>query len=79
MSVRNDLSSCLITLYIHPQEDLILYKLIYFGLSQRSKHSGGIAATLKAKKNELDMDYIEQWAARLGLSSVWKQMLDNVS
>ena len=65
--------------YIHSPEDLILYKLIYFGLSQQSKYSRDIAAILKSKKNELDMDYIEQWAARLGLSSVWKEMLDNVS
>ena len=65
--------------YIHSPEDLILYKLMYFGLSQQSKHSRDIAAILKAKKNELDLDYIEGWAARLGLSSLWKEMLDNVS
>jgi hypothetical protein len=54
---------------------------MYFGLSQQSKHSRDIAAVLKSKKNEneLDLDYIEQWAARLGLSSLWKEMLDNVS
>jgi hypothetical protein len=65
--------------YIHSPEDLILYKLMYFGLSQQSKHSRDIAAILKSKKNELDMSYIEQWAARLGLSSLWKEMLDNIS
>ena len=65
--------------YIHSPEDLILYKLIYFGLSQQSKHSRDIAAILRAKKNELDLDYIEQWATRLGLNSLWKEMLDNVS
>jgi hypothetical protein len=65
--------------YIHSPEDLILYKLMYFGLSQQSKHSRDIAAILKSKKNELDMDYIEGWAAGLGLSSLWKEMLDNVS
>ena len=65
--------------YIHSPEDLILYKLMYFGLSQQSKHSRDIAAILKSKKNELDLDYIEQWVARLGLSSLWKEMLDNVS
>jgi hypothetical protein len=65
--------------YIHSPEDLILYKLMYFGLSQQSKHSRDAAGILKAKKNELDMDYIEQWAAQLGLSSVWKEMLDNIS
>jgi hypothetical protein len=52
---------------------------MYLGLSQQSKHSRDIAAILKSKKNELDVNYIEQWVARLGLSSVWKEMLDNVS
>ena len=65
--------------YIHSPEDLILYKLMYFGLGQQSKHSRDIAAILKSKKNELEMDYIEQWAAQLGVSSLWKEMLDNVS
>jgi hypothetical protein len=65
--------------YIHSPEDLILYKLMYFGLSQQSKHSRDIAAILKSRKNDLDMNYIEQWAARLGLSSLWKEMLDNIS
>jgi hypothetical protein len=65
--------------YIHSPEDLILYKLMYFGLSQQSKHSRDIAAILKSKKNELDLSYIEPWADRLGLSSLWKEMLDNVS
>lgn len=65
--------------YIHSPEDLILYKLMYFGLSQQSKHSRDIAAILKSKKNELDMNYIEQWVDRFGLSSLWKEMLDNIS
>ena len=65
--------------YIHSPEDLILYKLIYFGLSQQSKHSRDIAAILKSKKNELDLGYIDRWVTRLGLSSIWKEMLDNVS
>jgi hypothetical protein len=65
--------------YIHSPEDLILYKLIYFGFSQQSKHSRDIAAILKSKKNDLDLGYIKGWAARLGLSSLWKEMLDNIS
>src|SRR5512145_1645154 len=60
--------------YIHSPEDLILYKLMYFGLSQQSKHSRDIAAILKSKNNELEMDYVEGWASRLGLSSLWKEM-----
>ena len=65
--------------YIHSPEDLILYKLIYFGLSQQSKHSRDIAAILKSKKTELDLDYIGGWATRLGLSSLWKEMLNSGS
>jgi hypothetical protein len=40
--------------YIHSAEDLILYKLIYFGLSQQSRHARDIAAILKSKKGALD-------------------------
>ena len=76
---RVDYGSPIGKVYIHSPEDLILYKLIYFGLSQQSKHSRDIAAILRAKKNELDLDYIEQWATRLGLNSLWKEMLDNIS
>ena len=65
--------------YIHSPEDLILYKLMYFGLSQQSKHSRDIAAILKSKKDELDLEYNEGWVTRLGLSSVWKEMPDNIS
>ena len=65
--------------YIHSPEDLILYKLMYFGLGQQSKHSRDIAAILRSKKNDLDVNYIEQWAARLGLSSLWNEMLDSNS
>ena len=39
--------------YIHSAEDLILYKLIYFGLSQQSKHSRDIAAILKSREEIL--------------------------
>jgi len=65
--------------YIHSPEDLILYKLIYFGLSQQPKHSRDIAAILRAKRDQLDFDYIEKWVTRLGLNSMWKEMLDSIS
>jgi hypothetical protein len=65
--------------YIHSPEDLIVYKPMYFGLSQQSKDFRDIAAILQSKKNELDMNYIEYRAARLGLSSLWKEMLDSNS
>lgn len=65
--------------YIHSPEDLILYKLIYFGISQQPKHSRDIAAILRARKDQLDFEYIEGWVTRLGLGLVWKEMLDSIS
>lgn len=64
--------------YVHSPEDLILYKLMYFGISQQPKHARDIAAILRAKKDQLDFGYIEEWTTRLGLSSLWKEMLDSM-
>ena len=65
--------------YVHSPEDLILYKLMYLGLSGQPKHARDIAAILRAKKNQLDFGYIEEWVTRLGLGSVWREMLDSVA
>jgi hypothetical protein len=65
--------------YVHSPEDLILYKLMYLGLSGQPKHARDIAAILRAKKNQLEFGYIEEWVKRLGLGSVWKEMLDSVA
>lgn len=65
--------------YVHSPEDLILYKLIYFGPSQQTKHSRDISAILRAKKDQLEFEYIEGWVTRLGLGSVWKEMLNSIS
>jgi hypothetical protein len=64
--------------YVHSPEDLILYKLMYLGLSGQPKHARDIAAILRAKKDQLDFGYIEDWVAQLGLGSVWKEMLDSI-
>ena len=65
--------------YVHSAEDLILYKLMYLGLSGQPKHARDIAAILRAKKNQLEFGYIEEWVAQLGLGSVWKEMLDSTT
>jgi len=65
--------------YVHSPEDLILYKLMYLGLSGQPKHARDIAAILRAKKDQLDFRYIEEWVAQLGLGSVWKEMLDSAA
>lgn len=64
--------------YVHSPEDLVLYKLLYFSISQQPKHSRDIAAILQARKDQIDLSYIEEWATRLGLSSLWNELLDSV-
>lgn len=64
--------------YVHSAEDLILYKLLYFSLSQQPKHSRDIAAILKARDDKLDLGYIGEWTTQLGLSSLWRELLDSV-
>jgi hypothetical protein len=65
--------------YVHSPEDLILYKLMYLGLSGQPKHARDIAAILRAKKTQLDFGYIEEWITQLGLGSVWKEILDTIT
>jgi hypothetical protein len=65
--------------FVHSPEDLIIYKLMYLGLSGQPKHARDIAAILRAKKDSLDLGYIEEWGSRLGLVSVWKEILDSVA
>jgi len=65
--------------YVHSPEDLILYKLIYLGISGQPKHSRDIASILHSRKEDLDLRYIEEWVKRLGLDVLWKEILDSVS
>jgi hypothetical protein len=64
--------------YVHSPEDLVLYKIWYFSLSQQTKHVRDITAILKSLGNEIDFKYIDTWVARLGLSSTWQALLDQV-
>jgi hypothetical protein len=77
--VRVDYGPPIGKVYVHSPEDLILYKLMYLGLSGQPKHARDIAAILRAKKNQLDLKYIEEWVNRLGFGSVWNEMLDSIS
>ena len=63
--------------YVHSPEDLILYKLIYFSISEQPKHIRDITAILRAQKNLLDLGYIEKWVNRLGLMALWNQLYGN--
>lgn len=65
--------------YVHSPEDLILYKLMYLGLSGQPKHARDISAILRSKKGQLDFGYIEEWVDLLGLGSVWEEILESIA
>lgn len=64
--------------YVHSPEDLIIYKLWYFSLSQQSKHPRDIISILRSRKGEIDFDYLNAWVDRLNLNSLWLDLLANV-
>ena len=65
-------------LYLHSPEDLILYKLWYYTLSQQTKHLRDITAIVLTLGDELEFDYIEGWAARKGLLTLWQELVARI-
>jgi hypothetical protein len=65
--------------FVHSPEDLIIYKLLFFSISQQPKHIRDITVILQAKKNQLDLSCIEKWANRLGLTTIWYELLEDVA
>lgn len=59
-------------------EDVILYKLDYFRQSQGAapKHPSDITKMLAVVGNQLDLAYIERWAAEIGVLDLWKALWD---
>ena len=65
--------------YLHSPEDLILYKLWYYSISEQPKHIRDIYAILHTLRDELDFDYIESWAERKGLRAIWSEVFRQFS
>jgi hypothetical protein len=63
--------------FVHSPEDLIIYKLLYYSISQQPKHIRDIAAILQTLKGKLDLELIETWSVRLGLSTIWHNLLED--
>jgi len=59
-------------------EDVILYKLQYYrmGGEVSQKHPIDIAKMLTLIGSELDMSYIESWAAKIGVADLWQALWD---
>lgn len=73
-----DLGPPLGEVYLHAPEDLILYKLWFFSLSQQTKHIRDITTIVLSVGAALDEAYIDGWAERKGLSSLWQALLSRI-
>ena len=73
-----DLGPSIGEVYVHSPEDLILYKLLYFSLSQQPKHIRDIASIVQTIGDDLEMAYIRRWVARLGLDELWQEVWEQV-
>lgn len=73
--VEVDFGDELGNVFVHSPEDLIIYKLIYFGLSKQTKHTRDIASIVAHLGDKLDHVYIEEWASRKGVNAIWREIL----
>jgi len=73
-----DLGEPLGECYLHSPEDLIIYKLWFYSLSQQTKHIRDITSMVMSISDELDFDYIECWVNKKGLSSLWADLLARI-
>jgi hypothetical protein len=69
--VRVDIGPALGEVFVHTPEDLIVYKMLYYSLSQQTKHIRDIGAILGTMKDHLDYGYIQKWASNKNLISIW--------
>jgi hypothetical protein len=76
--VQADYGPPLGVIWVHAPEDLILYKLRYFAISQQTKHVRDVSSILQTLDDELNWDYLNDWIARLGLEPQWFELLDEV-
>jgi hypothetical protein len=52
-------------------EDAIIKKMEYYREGGSEKHLRDITGVLKTNPGQIDLAYINQWAARLGLNEIW--------
>lgn len=72
--VKVDFGSVIGEVYVHSPEDLIIYKMLYYSLSQQTKHIRDIASILKTMGERLDYEYIQEWIINKQLTAIWQEI-----
>ncbi len=73
-----DLGEPIGEVYLHSPEDLIIYKLWYYSISQQTKHTRDIASIVISHGDDLDFEYIDGWVKKKGLTSIWGELLARI-
>lgn len=73
--VKVDFGSEIGEVFIHSPEDLIIYKMLYYSLSQQTKHIRDIGSIIKIRGDELNYDYIQKWVIEKQLTAIWQEIL----
>jgi len=60
-------------------EDVILRKLQYYQSGGSEKHLRDIAGVFKIQGSRLDLGYLAEWAARLGVAETWRELLERIT
>jgi hypothetical protein len=59
-------------------EDVILMKLDFHRRGGSDKHLRDIAGVLRISGEQLDREYLDSWAQRMGLEETWQGVLKRV-
>lgn len=73
-----DLGESFGAVYLHSPEDLIIYKLLYYSISQQTKHIRDLTSIVMTLDEELDYSYIEMWVINKGVINIWRELLSKI-
>jgi len=60
-------------------EDVIIKKMEYYKMGESEKHLRDITGILKISGDTVNHTYIQQWAAKLGLTEIWEAILKRLN
>jgi len=69
-----DLGPRLGEVYLHTPEDLIIYKLLYYSISEQTKHIRDITSIVQTMGDQLDTAYIDKWVAVKECQNLWNSI-----
>jgi hypothetical protein len=72
--VKVDFGGGIGEVYVHSPEDVIVYKLLYYAVSQQTKHVRDIGSIVQIMGEDLDYAYIQKWVDVKELASIWEEI-----